>query len=430
MKVLVISHNPFSKTQNNGKTLEAIFNNYSKDCISQLFFSNLCPDVDYCKNYFRITDQDVICNSVFKYKKKRFTKDFEATEGIQVNQNKLYSRLKRKIQQFPFVRDLIWTIGNWQYNDLICWIESNHPDYIFFAAGPYNFSHRIARFISDKFHIPLVVYFTDDYYINPINRNWFDRFEKIRMARFYNKTIQKASLYYAIGNKMAKVYGLHFNKEFHYIMNMVSLKEKLDMKPHKGIIISYFGGLHSNRWKQIVRLGNILKKININKEFPIQLYVYSQSLSEEIANSFKISNVEYKGFVSSECIIPELSKSDILLHVESDDAYYKSLTKLSVSTKLPEYLSTGRCVLGFGPKEVASMELLSENRIGFVIPSSMNDNDVKNQLEILIQNEYLRCSISDTAYDFALTNFDPIKIRQKFDNQISCMLKRWNHVDI
>lgn len=428
MKVLVISHNPFSKTQNNGKTLEAIFNNYSKDSISQLFFSDLYPDMDYCNSYFRITDKDVIINTISH--KKKFTINFPS--GIEPSVKKISSSssIKRKIQQLPFVRDLIWILGGWKYKELFRWIEKNKPDYIFFVAGQFSFSHRIACFLSDKYQLPLVVYFTDDYFINPINRNWLDKFEKLRMEKFYNKTIQKASLCYAIGSKMATVYTQYFGKEFHYIMNMVPLNEKLAIKPHEEVIISYFGGLHLNRWKQIVRLGNAIKKINRNLVYPVKLYVYSKPLPEEIELSFRGSNVEYKGFISGERIIDEFSKSDILLHVESDDTYYKSLTKLSVSTKIPEYISTGRCVLGFGPEDVASMELLNERQIGFIISSSLCDHEINEKLEKFIRDKSLQQHLSETAYEFALDNFDPTKIRQKFNNQITNMLKYWKHVDI
>lgn len=430
MKVLIVSHNPFSKTQNNGKTLEAIFNKYPKDCIFQLFFSDLFPDLAYCNNYFRITDKDVIINRISISKQKRYTTNFGFDEQKPILQNTTHISFKKKIQHFPLIRDLIWDFGKWKFDDLFRWVENNTPDYIFFVGGQYNFSHRIARYLSDKYQLPLVIYFTDDYYINPINRNWYDKLEKKRMCRFYNKTVRKASLCYVIGSKMANVYERHFNKEFYYIMNMVPLNKKLEMKPHDDIIISYFGGLHLNRWKQIVRLGNIVKEINVDSKLHIRLYVYSKSLSQEIEDSFIDSNVEYKGFVSNESILTEFSKSDILLHVESDDAYYKSLTKLSVSTKLPEYLSTGRCVLGFGPKDVASMELLSENHIGFVVSSASSDKEIKDKLVELAQNGDLRYHISDNAYQFALNNFDPAIIRQKFNNQITYMLKRWNHVDI
>jgi hypothetical protein len=40
MKVLVISHNSFSKSSNNGKTLEALFSEFRRDNIYQLFFND------------------------------------------------------------------------------------------------------------------------------------------------------------------------------------------------------------------------------------------------------------------------------------------------------------------------------------------------------------------------------------------------------
>ena len=59
--------------------------------------------------------------------------------------------------------------------------------------------------------------------------------------------------------------------------------------------------------------------------------------------------------------------ADAFLHIESDDESYCSLTKLSVSTKIPEYLISSRLVIGYGPVYLASMKLLKDNNIGIVI---------------------------------------------------------------
>ena len=60
-KVLVVSHNCFSKVSNNGKTLESIFSSFPKNDLGQVFFtedSNI--DFDFCDNFYRITDSNVI----------------------------------------------------------------------------------------------------------------------------------------------------------------------------------------------------------------------------------------------------------------------------------------------------------------------------------------------------------------------------------
>lgn len=422
IKILVISHNPFSLTSNNGKTLEAIFKDYNKENLSQLFFSEMIPDTSYCDNYFRITDKNVIKNTICR-NRNYYTNSFSNTHPLnnkdQVSKGQC---LKEFVKNVPFIRDFLWILGRWKIIPLFDWVTYNKPACIFFVGGINGFSHRIARYLAKKYNIPLVLYFTDDYLINPISRNWSDSFQKMRMKRFYKKTIQQASLCFAIGDIMARTYQEYFGKSFYPIMNVVTLRDKLSPIEHEEYItISYFGGLHLYRWKEILKLGKIFSSIQEeNPSLPrIDFNVYTSHCSEENLKLFKEQNINYKGFVSNEKIVEEFSKADILLHVESSDLYYRSLTKLSVSTKIPEYLSTGRCVLGFGPKEVASMRLLDENQVGFVVSSDADENIIKDKLKELISSTSLREELANKAYIYACERFDPKKIRKDFMEKIN-----------
>ena len=46
-----------------------------------------------------------------------------------------------------------------------------------------------------------------------------------------------------------------------------------------------------------------------------------------------------------------LGDADILVHAESFDPVYRLWTRYSMSTKIPEYMMAGRCVLAYGPGE-------------------------------------------------------------------------------
>lgn len=425
MKVLVISHNSFSPVSNNGKTLEAIFQNYRKEDIAQLFFSNTYVDLNYCFNYFRITDADILRNNLF-FNTKNFTESF-APELVKsrTKNHKRQNSLVSYVKNAPFLRDLLWKTGKWKISRLFEWIEEFNPDYVFYVAGPYSFSHCIAKYIANKYQIKLVTYFTDDYLLYPIIRDWKDAFQKWRMRNFYKDTISKSSLCFVIGDKMAREYEKYFNKCFYPIMNMGYNCPKLPSVNNKEIIISYFGGLHLDRWKQIIRLGKNIRninEINIKKGLSCsRILVYSHSCSDEIMNAFNECGIEYKGFVDSANLRIELSKADILLHVESDDIYYRSLTRLSVSTKIPEYFSTGKCVLGFGPLDVASMELLNDNELGYVISSDANEFEIMKSLNELLTNQNKRDEIATKAYNYSAEQFDPSRIRNEFENRINSM---------
>ena len=419
-KILVVSHNPFSSTANNGKTLEAIFGGYGSGELCQLFFSEMTPDMEYCQNYFRLTDKDVIRNT-FSLSGNSFSTSFSKERKVVMGKNCKRYRLKRFVQDVPFLRDFLWSVGKWDIKPLFEWIENNKPELVFFVGGNNGFAHMVARKLAKRYEIPLVVYFTDDYLLSPISRNWIDSIQRKRMERFYGKTIQQARLCFAIGEKMAQTYTGYFEKPFCPIMNMVPVERMLPKREHENVVISYFGGLHLGRWRAIVKLGSVLRRLQERHAIDLEFNVYAQECPPDVLSLFEEQGVAYKGFVKSDVIKEEFAKSDILLHVESSDAYYRSLTKLSVSTKIPEYLSTGRCVLGFGPKEVASMELLSENQVGIVVSDDESEERMMQDLNQLICCKELRDRLARNAFEYAKEKFNPEVVRRDFMEKLSAL---------
>ncbi len=414
MKILVISHNSFSKLGNNGKTYESIFSKIKKENISQLYFSqNESPDFDFCDNYFKITDLDVI-NSLVKCHSK--------CGGIVRNDNtetsthldlKTFNKFKQKSKYLTLARDMLWKFNSWKTKDLNIWLKEFNPDIIFFVGGFSGFSYNIACYVSKLLDKPLVTYFTDDYILYPKNRNFLDRIQRIKMKRVYKNIINKSSKLFVIGDLMANDYTNHFSKQFYPIMNSVPIEPYIDYKKREKITISYFGGLHLERWKMIVRIAQLLDD-NTN----INVFTIAKP-SDEIINEFNRVGIVYCGSVKGDDLKKSMINSDILLHVESDDLYYKSLTRLSVSTKIPEYLMSGRLVLGYGPEEVASMKLLSDNNIGVVLSSKLSDDEIKLQL-LNILNDYNEMKKNGySGYKYVCENFDNEKIATEFIVQLN-----------
>lgn len=436
IKVLVISHNSFSKTLNNGKTLESLFASFPKHNIAQLFFSkNEYPDFDFCDNYFKITDEDVLKNLISLNKKHGQRVD---NENIKISENKIRKHLKNRIWQLLqtvssyviIFRDLLWKTGFWKIPSLFKWIEQFNADLIFYCGGNSGFSHDIVLYLKNKYNVPLVSYFTDDYLVSPLNRNIIDKIHRNKMKKFYYRTIENSSLLFVIGELMAQVYSAYFQKEFSPIMNSVSSTKfdyynKFKDRENKTIRIVYFGGLHLNRWRMISYLSCIIQK---NKSFfsiiP-EIHVYTNSkITSTIKESYQNNNIIIRGPLTGDELIKEMINADILLHVESDDKYNKSLTKLSVSTKIPEYLLTKNCVLAYGPSEVASMRLLQDNNIGILIDSEESEDSVLKKITSLIENKEKRMEIGNKGYKYAKENFDSEVTKMNFIKKIVELLEK------
>lgn len=418
MKVLVIAHNSFSDVLNNGKTLESLFKSFRKEDFAQLFFSeNETPDFNFCNNYYKVTDIDVL-KSIFKTNQNCGNHISEIKENSVLIESKngifstIFNIAKKFADKLTLFRDILWASNSWKSKKLFDWIEDFSPDLIFYVGGDSGFSHEIAVFLSEKYNLPLSIYFTDDYIIYPTNRNIVDYFQRKRMKKFYNKTVNRSLLSYAIGDLMANEYTKYFNKIFFPIMNSIDIAQYVPYQQvNKKIVFSYFGGLHLNRWKMLIKIAESLSSGQVN--------VYSISEPENhILEKFKKVGIVFKGPVIGDDLQIAISSSDVLLHVESDDNYNRNLTKLSISTKIPEYLMSGRLIVGFGPSDVASMQILSTNEIGIVLSSDLLKEELQIELDQICSNFEFRKQLGKKGYDFAVENFNNQKIAEDFKQRL------------
>lgn len=411
-KILIISHNSFSSSSNNGKTLESMFNWVDKNNLAQLFFSeNEDPDFEFCSNYYKITDLDVLKSLANKSTDKNLSsnsgKQGGESETSRKGNNYIFESLKALFKKQKFFRDKLWEFGNWKTDGLMNWLKSFSPDVIFYLGGDYKFSHKIATDLANTFNIPLIVYFTDDYIIHPKVKGVLNKINQSNLIKTYKETISQASVCFAIGEKMANSYSDFFKKAFYPIMNSVQILPLNHVESQGEIQISYFGGLHLNRDKALIRFGQLLNGAILN--------IYSNSkVSNDLLDEFKKNGIYFKGPVFGADLKNAIINSDFLLHVESNNPDIKSITKLSISTKIPEYLSYGKTVIGFGPKDVASMEILIDNQIGYFIDMDDIDEKIRISLGEFIKNEELSEIISQNGYNFAKENFDNYNITSKF----------------
>ncbi len=424
--VLVISNNPFSKDSNNGKTLEAIYQYHTKDRLSQLFFTGnkLDVDFDFCSNYLRISDVDVL-RRLFGFRVE--FENLDKAENVHSDGNIQLNLLKsvffsfRSASFFRLVRDLLWSTNVWKTKELISWVRNINPDYIFYVSGGSNFTFNVARYISDELSIPIVSFFTDDYLIYPLRRNIFDKIIHRRIKKFSSTLIDKSILCFGIGSLMCQVYSEYFNKEFYPLMNSVPIRDFDPNKHQSGKnTISYFGSLHTQRWRMLMRLASI---VNLKQRNDIIIKVYTSKPPErKVFNEMIKAGITFSGSVFGDDLVEAMKDSDILLHIESNDEFSKSLTKLSVSTKIPEYLISSRPILGFGPTDVASMMLLVDEKIGLVLSSDNSDEEISIQLNNFLNNKEYQDLLAQRGYSYAINNFNSKINAERFSAIIASTL--------
>ena len=416
--VLIISPNGFSSVGCN-KTYETIFSSFKKENLKSFFTRPQDPNIDYnyCSNYYSVSESDIISRLLLRT--QQCGHEVLCNSNIDYN-SKVYNSFKNKrIKKIGILRDILWKSKLWNTPQFRQWCEKIHADLIFFHAPGSSGLHEIAWFIAKYLNIPLATYFTDDYIISPKYDTIWDRFQQIRRKKFYKRTIDKSFIQFCIGELMAAEYEKYFNKHFEYIMNSVDIIPYTEKYSYSTpFVISHFGTLHGERWRLIVRFSEIFNdaaKVNVYTPTPI---------NAEIKEAFDKSGVIFHGCIPNEKLKETMLNSDFLLHAETDHPYYRTLFKLSVSTKIPEYLIAGRVVIGFGSIENASMRLLSDNRIGIVISSDMSDDEIRKSFFQICYNKKECESFRLRAYEYAKNHFDKKIIATSFKEKLLSCFKQ------
>ncbi len=431
MRVLVIANSAFSKTENSGKTLCSIFANFSPENLAQLYFNvndNEVPHEEFCNNYYKITEIDIL-NSIRKRTPATTNAHKAQIENLRNNTHKVpWHYRKMYSQRFKLIRELVWKSNTWDSPDLKKWIEDFNPDAIFAMLGSNLYVHKIAIRLSKRYNIPMFIYFTDDYYVDSTVKGLMSYIHYRRLRKQYKDTIAKMHTAYTIGEKMQTDYSKIFSKPFGILGNGIDVEKYSLLVPRKieksdTLIVSYIGALHSNRWKTIAALGEIIKEVNrqLNGN-KVCIKVFSPTrLRTKMLKAFQQAEIEFCGSLDSAGVIKQMEESHFLLHVESFDKASRTFVKYSVSTKISECLASNRIILAYGPHEVASMQLLQNNNFG----CCLTDLDTKEAMvrKICAAVENYNTYDYASSKQFVLDNYTKEIMTNRLEGDLSQAIK-------
>lgn len=418
MRILVIANNAISQYSNNGKTVYSFLKDIPIRDIAQLYFgANEIPFLGGCENFYRVTEFDIL-KSIATFKFSTSNTHNSQTGTLATNKkspnkksSKKFNFLRKYSSKLPIFREGLWSLNTWDSQELNNWIQQFKPTVIFSVLGDCIFTHKIAMKIAKRYDIPMYAFFTDDYVLNDLSTNIFQRIHYHNLKKIYVKSIAFAKKSFVIGEKMQKAYRDYFKHDFGILVNGIDIEmfKKFNINKivnNKPIIISYIGGLHLNRWKTIVRLAQI---INQQNEFNIEFKVFSVAIPDDsILQAFSRVGVSYCGSLNYEGVLKQMENSHFLLHIESFDEKDRLYTRYSISTKIPEYMMSKRGIIAFGPSDIASIEIFKDNNLGCVLTEMDTDEEIKNKVNqfIRLYNQY------DFArqYEYALKHFDQRKM--------------------
>jgi glycosyltransferase involved in cell wall biosynthesis len=171
-------------------------------------------------------------------------------------------------------------------------------------------------------------------------------------------------------------------------MNSVSEWALPPYEPTPGVVRFLFAGnLGLGRWKVLGALGRCLEELSSEERVQCELSIYSLMEPEpDVLRQLQEPSVSrFLGALDSAQLRNAMAGVDVLVLVEAFDRAARHITRLSISTKIPEYLAAGRCILAVGPDDVASIQYLAEHDLGVVV-TTRDSGALKASLRQIIRS--------------------------------------------
>lgn len=397
-KVLIISSSFLDDNTNQTSiTMNSYFGKWPKDKIAQIVAGQFnLPEHGISNNHFNtyiLDNSDIyFLRNVLKVNREPQLKGSERLPAIPQNSS-LQLRLKLSL------RTIVTTpLDFLKYNisdDLLSFIENFSPEIIYLIPGGYRIL-KLADKISVKYDLNIVPHFMDDWpttiYTYP-----FTKLQRKLVLSYLKSFLLKVPACLCISEYMCREFEKRYQLESCYsLMNCIDEYHGTPkIHTNAGVVkIGYFGGLHLQR-NDIIK--NLYKQIEKYSFFPFELIIHTSesSLDDDIFRFSEFPNIKYGGYVNHDNIFKVIENYDILLHVESFDESLINYTRYSISTKIPEYLSTGIPILAVGPSGIASIRYLNDNKAAFVISdleddllikSILNDLSDESQWKVIVEN--------------------------------------------
>lgn len=419
-KILVCTVDAWSEKVG-ANTMCSLFSWCNPKNLANIYIRPENPTFKGCNHYFQI-DESLVIESIIKHSLKTGK---NVSQSDQENENKILGK-KRLYERFRYfrpwllllIREILWKMGNWKSEALKNFLDDFKPDIIVAPYEGYLHFNRIVRYAINRSGANFFGYFWDDNFtyrqrfMNPgyLVYRWFQRRDirksvKLSLTNFAitPKTKHEADYIFKINCKI-------LTKPIYNIVkpNFAVLKYKFPLK------IVYTGNLGLGRIDTIYEIGKILDTLN-NSERKIELHVYSNTTLLEKEKAKLGNSIIMHGQISQGKVFRVQQDADILLFVEAIKGRFSKIARLSFSTKLTDYLGSGKCIMAVARKDIAPIEYLLEHNAAL---HASNKNELNYCLTQVVSKNEIISEYAKNAWICGNTFHDSVLIITSLKNEL------------
>lgn len=416
MNVLVITRGSWSIKNNTGNTLENFFSLLPEFNFYNLALKDGECQSSVCKRFFVISES-LMCRHPFSPQiGSEVSGNHEKDIPDSTNDISLYSKANANYSSvsLKIIREIIWKVGKWKNKALEEYLAEIRPDVIYMPAFNCWYPYDVLKFVRKKTNAKVILFHADDNLSIPKNCSFINRIYRIILQNKIIKASDYASANIAISELMARDYAAVLNKPFTVISKSTSISDMLsDTNPDSsGPGFSnylYTGNIGDGRFDTLVLLGRALDRIENSK---LSIYTANTLTNAQKDIISEIPSMQVFEPVSNERVRELQREADFLVFAESFDEYYAQNVRYSFSTKITDYLSSGRCIIALGNENVNSIQYFINNEAALVITKSSN---IYDELKGFISDRQKMDNAVKNALHCAKEKHDPEVIKKKLE---------------
>lgn len=250
-------------------------------------------------------------------------------------------------------------------------IKEFAPDVVYSLLG----SLRVigmAGALSEELGVPVLPHFMDDWVNTLYTSGELWGIPKRILERRMDRLIRSAPCGVGISDPMSEEYSSHFGIPFTTVANPAH-ESFFSIPPPRNSdcrTVMYVGGLHLGRARALVEVADSLAQLprgpGGRRETTLVVHCPDSHHRLYGAGLRNHDCITLAGSLAPREVPAALALADVLLHVESPDKDTISFTRLSVSTKISQYLASGRPILCYAPSHLASSRMVRESQSGLI----------------------------------------------------------------
>ena len=405
-KILIVGRSAWTKDES---TLSGIFSGFVPEQLAYLCIETRQPDFGRCHLHFQISETAMI---------RRFvhwgirTGEELTTVNDKVNRNNErqekavlgYVRAHRSFTLL-FMREILWRIGHWKTKELDEFIEAFQPDVVFCVGDPLPLMNRLQRYVIKKSGKPGIMFMMDDIWSYQACHGAIHHLYRWLLRCQVKPLVKLCKAHFAISPKMKHEYDDVFGIDCEILTKGI---EAVSVNPtnvlHNPIKLVYTGNLLYGRLKTLSIIADAIRQLNSQYGYTRAImHIYTQTqLSQVDELKLNIGGIcEVHKPVKYDELTKVYAQSDVVLFVESLEYRFKNIARLSFSTKLTDYMRSGKCIFAVGAKDVAPIEYLRETGIAAVCSS---EDDIAKRLTSLLENTEEIIGLGRKAFEYGQTH--------------------------